>query len=274
MGRSLSFIRPGAAGSFATMDKFLSPAGFVIDDFIRARHEARVLRHRMTAHEGALDQVGGSARTYTTARQLVQVYDGGSMPSEAERIYFTYPALLAGAEAEGETGSFDVDEATTIPVVVLGHAPSVGDLLVAYAVGGRWVTERSSFTGVGSITCAPCDIPTEDLTISWTNLLSGNGSAPMNYATGLNAWTTECVDSGLQFRLSCTAGEIELRVFFFVTGFCPTGQSDFCSSRRSAPLALVPSGYTCSPFSLTFAVTEAGCPTIYEIGNTQFVITL
>ena len=37
-----------------------------------------------------------------------------------------------------------VDASQSIVVDVLGHAPSAGDILTAYAVGGRWVAERGA----------------------------------------------------------------------------------------------------------------------------------
>ena len=38
-----------------------------------------------------------------------------------------------------EGGVATVDTTQSIPIVVLGHVPSVGDILPAFAVGGRWV---------------------------------------------------------------------------------------------------------------------------------------
>ena len=88
---------------------------------------------------------------FSSARMLVKVFDGGSMPTAAERVYFTHPVLLTGSEAEGGTGTLTVDTATTVPVIVLGDVPSVaGDYLTAYAVGGRWVAERGGSGGGGA----------------------------------------------------------------------------------------------------------------------------
>ena len=87
------------------------------------------------------------------------------------------------------------------------------------------------------------------------------------------SWFTGCVDSGLQFILACNGGSIELRAVFFVSGSCPTGSSNYCSNLRSSPLTLTLTDHTCSPFSLTFTLNEAGCPELYDEGNTQVVIT-
>jgi hypothetical protein len=203
---------------------------------------------------------------------LVQVYNGGSIASTAEKVYFTHPVLVTGSETEGGSGTLTTDTATMVPVVVLGQAPSVNDYLTAYAVGGRWVAERGSTGGGGTTTCTPCNIPSEDQTITWTNVLTGNGSATMTFGAG-PTWQTGCVDSGLQFLLSCDNGSIELRAIFFVSGSCPTGSTNYCSNLRTSPLTLTLASHVCSPIILTFAVSEIGCPEVYDEGNTQFIIT-
>jgi hypothetical protein len=218
-----------------------------------------------------MDRAGGQ-QPYSSARLLVQVFNGGSVPAAPEKVFFTHPVLATGSETEGGSGTLTADTATTVPVVVLGQAPTVNDYLTAYAVGGRWVTERGSTGGRGTTTCTPCNIPSEDLTITWTNILTGNGSATMTFGTG-PTWQTGCVDSGLQFLLSCENGSIELRAIFFVSGSCPTGSTNYCSNLRTSPLTLTLTSYICSPIILTFAVSEVGCPEVYEEGNTQFIIT-
>jgi hypothetical protein len=243
-----------------------------------AGREARILRDRIAVYEDALDALAYDAPSapFASARLLVQVYDGGAMPTEVPRVYFTHPVIATGPETEGAAATFTVDTATTVPVIVLWHVPSVGDYLTAYAVGGRWVSEKSVSSGGGpSTTCTPCNIPNEDLTISWVNLLDGDGSATMTYAGGGGGvWETGCADSGLRFRLICTGGNIELQALFFITLTCPTGETQYCSNLESSPLKLVLTSHTCSPFSFTFGVTDTDCPTLFGLGNTQFTITL
>jgi hypothetical protein len=238
------------------------------------RREARILRDRMAAHDQALDLGADRSQSYSAARMLVQVCNGGVMPTIVPAVYCTHPISITGAEAEGAGGTFTTHTDTTIPVVVLGNVPSVDDYLIANAIGGRWVAERRGSSGGGSITCSPCNIPIEDLTITWTNAFTGTSSATMTYTSGLELWTTGCVDDGLQFRISCNEGTIELRAVFFLSGSCPTGTSNYCSNLRSSPVALTISDHTCFPFSVTFTVAEGDCPPIYGEGNTQFVITL
>ena len=158
-------------------------------------------------------------------------------------------------------------------VDVLGHAPSVGDQLVAYAIGGRWVAERGG-SGGGTVSCEPCGIPETDLTLSWTNILIGPGSTTLVYnpSIGTGLWASACTN-GLLFQLGCIGGQIELRVIFFTSGECPTGASNYCSNLRSDPLALTLASYTCSPFSLTFTLTDTSCPSILGDGYTSFTIT-
>jgi hypothetical protein len=93
-----------------------------------------------------------------TARQLVCVYNGGSMPNEPDRFYLANPAYLNGAEAEGGSSGPSVDTSQTIVVDVLGKAPMAGDYLTAYAVGGRWVAELTSTQhGKGCIQFLGCN---------------------------------------------------------------------------------------------------------------------
>jgi hypothetical protein len=99
-----------------------------------------------------------------TARRLVQIYDGGAMPSAPDHFYLAHPVELDGAETEGGLASPVVDT-TTLAVDVLWGVPQAGDILTAYAVGGRWVAERSGGTSSGH-PCSGCsDIP-NSLTLS------------------------------------------------------------------------------------------------------------
>ena len=73
-----------------------------------AAREARILRDRQQAFEDALDRADQArlSRPYASARLLVQVYDGGSMPSAPGLWYFTHPVLVYGPEAEGGGATF------------------------------------------------------------------------------------------------------------------------------------------------------------------------
>jgi hypothetical protein len=126
--------------------------------------------------------------------------------------------------------------------------------------------------GGASITCSPCAIPASNLTLSYTNVIYGNGSTALVYSSIGPAWTSAC-SNGLLYKLLCTSGSIELRVIYFTTGACPTGTQQYCSNKRATPFALTLASYTCSPFSLLFNSSSAGCPTITNAGYTQFQVT-
>ena len=209
----------------------------------------------------------------TTPRRLVQIYNGGSMPSSPDHFFLAYPIELDGAEAEGGTGTPVVDASQPIIVDVLGHAPSAGDILTAYAVGGRWVAERRGSVAAVRSFAHPAISRAQTLTLSWVNVISGNGSTTLTYATTPASWTSGC-SNGLLYKLVCTGGHVELRVIYFTTGSCPTGTQQYCSNLRAAPFGLTLSSYTCSPFSLTFLSRSSGCPTITNSGYTQFTITM
>jgi hypothetical protein len=239
--------------------------------------ETRILRERHAAHAADLDRAASRQQPFSSARLVVQVYNGGSMPSSTPAVFLTHSVLITGAETEGGSGTLTADTATTVPVVFLGStAPTAGDYTTAYAVGGRWVAERGgSGGGGGTVPCSPCNIPTSgSLTLSWTNPLTGNGSTTMTFNSGTNLWTTGCVDFGLSFQLGCNGGNMELRAIFYGGSGCPDGTSNYCSNLRTSPFTLTLASHTCSPFSATWTLTDAGCPALYNAGNTQFVITL
>ena len=220
-----------------------------------ASQETRILRARHAGLAGQVDRAIPSASS-ATPRRLVQICNGGSMPSSPDHFFLAYPIELDGAETEGGTGTPVDDASQPIVVDVLGHAPSAGDILTAYAVGGRWVAERGGSSGGGSLACSPCNIPAQNLTLSWVNVISGNGSTPLTYATAPASWTSGC-SNGLLYKLVCTGGQVELRVIYFTAGSCPTGTQQYCSNLRVTPFGLTLSSYTCSPFSMTFLSSPA-----------------
>lgn len=195
-------------------------------------------------------------------------------------FYLTNPVELDGTESEGGSSTPTADTTQTIPVVFLDNAPSVGDIVPAFRVGGRWVAERGTSPTSSSYACSPCAIPKQDLTISWVNPLAGNGSDTLVYNATGPSWATGCsggagIGNQLIFKLFCTGGQIELRVYYFVSGSCPTGQSSYCSNLRSSPSQLVLASYVCgSGFTLNFTLTSATCPTVAGSGFTNFAVTL
>jgi hypothetical protein len=192
------------------------------------------------------------------------------MPSGVDQVYLMNPVRLDGADVEGGSASTAVDGTRTIPVVIIGGAPpQAGQLLVALSVGGRWVAESGGAST--SLACSPCAIPTHDLTLSWTNVLIGSGSTPLVYSPP-GQWNSPCTNQML-FSLSCPGSNSAFSVTYFLSGSCPTGQGQSCTSPGSGPLALLLDSATCSPFYLHYTVTAASCPVLYTSGYTSLVIT-
>jgi hypothetical protein len=208
-----------------------------------------------------------------TPRRLVRIFDGGSLPSSPDHFFLAHPVELDGTETEGAAGSYAVDSSQTIVVDVIGSAPSAGDILSATMVGGRWVAERTGNPATGTLDCSPCGLPRRNLTLSWVNPLSGNGSTALSYDSSSVSWTSNCTNN-LRFTLLCTGGQIEFRVTYWLSGSCPgPGTTQYCSNLRPSPFGLTIQNYSCSPFSLTLGLTSSTCPTITGSGFTQFTVT-
>jgi hypothetical protein len=201
-----------------------------------------------------------------TPRFLGQVTTGGSIPDQTGMVFVVNPVRLDGPESEGATPGTVVDPSRTIPVVVIGEtAPSVGDLLMAVAVGGRWVATA------GASSCFPCRIPTKDLTVSWSNTQFGAGSTKLIY-TPPGEWNSACSHQIL-YSLSCAGGQIQLVATHFPNAYCQGSQGVSCISPGVNPYALTLTSYTCVPFFLRYSVTSRSCPVISGAGFTSFTIT-
>jgi hypothetical protein len=235
----------------------------------------RIIRSRQSALDTGIDRRGGDRPMAAAARMLVQVYDGGAMPAQPDRVYFTHPVELGGDETEGGGATPVVDTTTTVPVVVVWGVPSVGDILTAYAVGGRWVAERTGAGTGPTYPCGPCQVPKKDLTVSWTNLILGNGSTTLVYSGRLaTQWISGCTNE-LLYELVCTEGLVEFRVYYFLSGACPSGQSQSCSTIRGSPYSLTVTDLVCGTgFLLACQVTSASCPNLGSYGYTGFTVSV
>jgi hypothetical protein len=204
----------------------------------------------------------------SSARQLVQVYDGGSLPTAADKVYLTHPAVLDADDTEGATWTGAVDSGVTIPVVVLGSAPDAGDYLVAHAVGGRWFAEKANSV---ILSCSPCGIPKNDLTISYINPIIGNGSWTLIY-TAPDTWISVCTN-GLTAQLSCLTNVLVFKVCWYSGGLDCSGSQTCCSSSISPPFSLVLSTYTCDPLFLKYTTGPSSCTALFGSGYVSFTIT-
>jgi hypothetical protein len=237
-------------------------------DWFGAGNEARILRDRQAALADRIDRAlavqGGG-----TDRMLVQIYNGGSMPSAVPRVYLGHPILVSGDEVEGGPVSYAIDAATKVPVVVIGHKPSAGDLLVAYLVGGRWVAERKATPapgGCAATLCAPCAIPKTNLWLAFSipdkctqvgtgTVLETAPDGPMAYTQcgGVDTWTycynwkqLTCSPTVTYYVLQCSAGVVTLYYGVTSTGSCVSCPSSLSAADWSL------GDTTCSPFSISY----------------------
>lgn len=107
--------------------------------------ELTTLRRRLEDLDREIERKTVS-RTLEPRTGLFQVYDTGSMPTGAPKFYLTHPTTVAGTETEGSTGTPTATSAM-IPVLFLGQAPSVGDIVAARQIGGYWIAERGAGGG-------------------------------------------------------------------------------------------------------------------------------
>jgi hypothetical protein len=236
-----------------------------------------------------------------SARKIVgSVYNGGAMPRTVPAWFLTNPADFGCDETEGAGCSPRIDTTSTVPVLVLGpKVPSVGDLLPARMIGGKWVTGSGGGGGGGVISCSPCNIPAEDLTLSWSATGLGPspivGSMPLTF-TGTD-WESSCQwippapfggpggSIGSFFNgkivLICFGGVITFRLinYAFPPGAtaptCNTGTSEFCGTDIN-PGKITFVSHTCSPFHLVFNSfgTSVSCNTRGLNGTYTWTVTL
>jgi Carboxypeptidase regulatory-like domain len=168
-----------------------------------ASQEARILRERILDLDAALDQKSRRNRTYASPRFVGQVYNGGNMPSTVPAIYLTHPVQLGGGEIEGGTASYSVDTSTSVPVVFLGHVPSVGDYETVWGASGRWVTGAgASSTTCNTTICVNClgtaiSGATVTITSGMTTIATGT--------TGSNGCVTLAIGSAGSYTVTIAA---------------------------------------------------------------------
>ncbi len=119
----------------------------------------------------------------------------------------------------------------------------------------------------GGLHCAPCNIPEQDLTLSYVNTL-GNGSESLVYSAGPPAvWNTGCMLSHWKAVLKCDGipGVIILELLGYASG---------CIGGPSSVYDLTIATYTCSPFYLTYTVDMTLNPDLWAAGFRSFTVTL
>lgn len=110
--------------------------------------DTRNLVSQLWRHRDDVDRAGlvpSAPPTY-----LGQVYNGGSIPTAAGRVYLTRPVSVAVNDVENSTPTFTPDTSLSVPVLVLGGVATAGTNLLAENVDGRWVAEVLAASGCSS----------------------------------------------------------------------------------------------------------------------------
>jgi hypothetical protein len=144
----------------------------------------------------------------------VQVYCGGS-PVPGATVTIEEGSTTIGSGTTDSTGNVVIgipgDGSYTVFISKAGYS-AVTSSGVNLTCGGIYGV--TAFC-VGGESCEPCTIPTQDLTLTWTNMLFGNGSVALTF-TSPNNWRSGCAGTPpVYYVLQCTGGHIELQVHYF-----------------------------------------------------------
>jgi hypothetical protein len=143
----------------------------------------------------------------------------------------------------------------------------MGDM---FAVGGC----DCSCEGVATEPCSPCNIPAQNLVLTWPALTSGfihftSGTTALVW-NGTNAWITACIESGtylsnnlyFQVEFACQTGVYYITLTMFDAAGCNGAFEIYaCGNDEAMGFGLGTmslSTNTCSPFSLLFIPSGAG----------------
>jgi hypothetical protein len=119
--------------------------------------------------------------------------------------------------------------------------------------------------------CGQCPVPQVDMTVAWTNPITGDGSTTMKFSGGF--WQSECSNNVI-YEMSCANTQMEFRVRYFTVGPCPTGQSERCSNLAPAPFKLIQTTLRCGyNFEMDLAC-DAACPALQLAGFRTFKVTV
>jgi hypothetical protein len=159
----------------------------------------------------------------------------------------------------------------TVAVANAGGSISGPALLPLEWTAGEWTVCGCT---VATSPCVFCDMPNEDLVLSWNNTVSGSGSTPMIYDSGTSKWSTGCLavgDGHIKFIFGCMDGFYELGHF---DAGCTLPAGIGCNTDNSNP----PSGtfgvasIVCSPLHMHFITTGPWCEDLQFLGYTDFFI--
>jgi hypothetical protein len=121
-------------------------------------------------------------------------------------------------------------------------------------------------------TCGACQIPERNLTLSWTNPISGPGSTTLNFQSCI-LWNTPCVNQN-QYKLECAGGVLKFTVTYQLSGACPGGLQSTCVTSGTAGHKLDPGTPACGAgFLWAITVNGTDCPALFTSGFTSFTIS-
>ena len=131
--------------------------------------DGRTIQDRQADLSRLIDRVRrGSSEG--TAMTLLQLYNGGAVPSSANKVYLGNPVTIGFTDQENAVPTIQVDETRSIPVIMTDSAGVIGDIVPAAYTGADWVAARrtpacgccywwcpgaTTTTAVGPINVAP-----------------------------------------------------------------------------------------------------------------------
>ena len=125
----------------------------------RQSDDLRQLRNRVAEARARLASSGRDTSS-VPGRYLGRVLNP---PATVPGVAITNPLIVDAVQKLGGTVTITADTTTgaTVPVVVLGELPSVGDTLRARQIAGTWIARK------GAKPCGTCRIPRRDLVASF-----------------------------------------------------------------------------------------------------------
>lgn len=210
-----------------------------------------------------------------TPRMVVEIFNGGNIPVVPNKVFLGYPVEVDADDAEGASPSFNQDTGAPIPVIVLNQAAVAGDILVAHAVGGRWVAEKIGCCQLFQVTCN--SVPVNGATVT----IKSGGTTVVTGTTNSSGDVTLCVPSG-SYTVTASGGTCTTTYSntlnlgcggSYGLGCCPGCNVTICPQycwgcTQSATITITnTSGFNTS-------VTGTGCQTISIPGSGTYTVTI
>lgn len=129
-----------------------------------------------------------------------------------------------------------------------------------------WDIGGCNCPGGSSVVCGTCAIPAPNLTVFWTNILTGNGSATLVW-NGVSKWQSACIASSYIYDLACVSG-----VLTFSVSNC-SGVL-ICDTAHANPNRINTVSLTCgASFDWKMSISSASCSTLAMNGFTNYEVT-